>query len=423
MKYIVDFFSKNIFLKDIRLVTNRQEFFDYDGPKINYSGSMISDREFLVTNMGLLYESIIKKQAINCFESQGHKAFFQTSSGDFPFDIFAATFYLISRYEEYLPHEKDKYGRYAHRNSLAFKESFLHLPLINFWLLDFKKALLQKYPGMGLRKQQFTFVPTYDIDIAWSYRNKGWWRSAGGFLKSFVRAEWRAVKERVQVILEKQKDPFDSYEWLDSIHKDKQLQPIYFFLLALTQKGFDKNISPLKSELQTLVKHHASLYHTGIHPSWQSVDNDNILKWEIKHLEFLTGCKITRSRQHYLRFSLPETYQKLIKLGICEEYSMGYGTANGFRASIASPYNWYDLQNELATGLVIYPFCFMDANAYYEQKLSPAQAFAELISMYKIIKEVNGTMITLWHNNFLGSDPAFTGWGEAYKKFLDEVVV
>jgi hypothetical protein len=35
---------------------------------------------------------------------------------------------------------------------------------------------------------------------------------------------------------------------------------------------------------------------------------------------------------------------------------------------------------------------------------------------------VKGLMITIWHNNFFGSDPAFKGWKEVYELFLEEVV-
>ena len=39
-------------------------------------------------------------------------------------------------------------------------------------------------------------------------------------------------------------------------------------------------------------------------------------------LEGITNMQTKRSRQHYLRFSLPETYQQLIDLEIEEDYSM-----------------------------------------------------------------------------------------------------
>jgi hypothetical protein len=160
----------------------------------------------------------------------------------------------------------------------------------------------------------------------------------------------------------------------------------------------------------------------GIHPSWQSGDKEHLLTEEIKMLESLSNKKVSHSRQHYIRFRLPHGYRRLIKAGVQKDFSMGYGSINGFRASIASSFNWYDLEMEATTDLIIYPFCFMDANAYYEQNLSPQQAFDEMMHFYYIIKKVNGLMITIWHNNFLGTDPNFAGWREVYEIFLKEEI-
>ena len=62
-----------------------------------------------------------------------------------------------------------------------------------------------------------------------------------------------------------------------------------------------------------------------------------------------------------------------------DDYSMGYGSINGFRASVASSFYWYDLEKERQTNLRIHPFCFMDANSFYEQRQDPQQTFEELI--------------------------------------------
>ena len=101
---------------------------------------------------------------------------------------------------------------------------------------------------------------------------------------------------------------------------------------------------------------------------------------------------------------------------------MGYGSINGFRASVASSFYWYDLEKEEATTLRLFPFCFMDANSFYEQKYTAQQAMEELLNYYRIIKKVNGLMITIWHNNFLGTDKLLAGWKEVYEVFLKEEV-
>ncbi len=419
--YIVDFISKELFNEPIIVTTDKNEFITNDQPKINYSEEEFSEEEFFIHQTPLLFEKGIKEIRIDCFELNYTKVFFQTN-GDFPFDIFAASFYLISRYEEYLPHEKDEYGRYAYTNSLAWKENFLQIPIINVWLQEFKKSLQKKFPPLTFNHKSFRFIPTYDIDIAYSYLYKGWKRNLGGLLKSITNGEFSTAKERIAVLRRKKIDPFDAYEWLDSLHLYCRVKPYYFFLVAQEQKEYDKNISPGEMAMQELIQYHASGNFIGIHPSWQSGDNKNLLKEEIEWLEYIAEKKVVHSRQHYIRFTLPETYRQLLSAGIQKDFSMGYGSINGFRASVASSFFWYDLQKEEQTVLQIFPFCFMDANSFYEQKLTVQQAMEELLHYYRLIKKLNGLMITIWHNTFLGTDKQFAGWKEVYEVFLKEEV-
>ncbi len=416
--YIFSALLPAIGISNYRFTNDKTAFLGFEQEKINYSQQQITNKEFWIKPVKLLFEKEIKEQAIDCFKWNGTKAFLKMPEGDFPFDIFAASFYLISRYEEYLPHKQDMYGRYAHENSLAFKEDFLKLPLVNIWLEQFAKELLKKFPSLQLRPQAFCFQPTYDIDIAWSYLHKGWVRNAGGLLKSMMNGEWAIVSERINVLCNYQKDPFDSYKWLDELHKKHQLMPLYFFLLAQRNKDYDKNILPRKKSLQKLIQQHNSIYPVGIHPSWQSGDKPELLKEEIEILEKITGNKIVKSRQHYIRMTLPETFRRLIAAGITEDYSMGYGSINGFRASYCLPYKWYDLQKEEVSSLTVYPFCYMDANSYYEQHYSPQEAITEMEHYYEITKKVNGLLIMIWHNHFLGTDKMFKGWRKIYRTII-----
>lgn len=420
LKYIIDFLSQFYGLQ-LKLISDEERFINAtDSCKINYGYHHLDADEIFIHSHALLFESSIRQVKIECFEKRNYKAFFK-AEGDFGFDIFAAIFYLLTRYEEYLPHKKDMYGRYAHENSTAFKENFLHLPLINIWLEDFKKVLLEKDSSLQFKDAKFSFLPTYDIDIAWSFKNKGFKRNFGGVTKLFFTGKFRKMAQRITVIRGKRKDPFDSYEWMDQLHQQFKLQPVYFFLVAKETDKYDRNIDVTNAEYQQLVQTIASKYAIGLHPSWASGDLPSLLTKEKSTLEHITNQTITSSRQHFIRFELPSAYRKLLALGITNDYSMGYGTINGFRASIATPYYWYDLKAEEKTQLLIHPFCFMDANAYYEEKLSPELAFEELMRYYNAIKSVNGTMITLWHNNFLGTDEAFAGWKEVYEKFVSAV--
>src|SRR5450432_359725 len=169
LDYMLDLISNEI-LNELFIQTSDQSaYLSYSGAKLNYSSERFSDKEFYIKSHQLLFETGIREQQIKRFDFSGRPAFFQTD-GDFPFDIFAAVFFLVSRYEEYLLFQPDKYGRFPHHASVAFKENFLDFPLINYWLEDFKTALRMKFPELILRMKDFKFIPSYDIDIAYSYK-------------------------------------------------------------------------------------------------------------------------------------------------------------------------------------------------------------------------------------------------------------
>jgi hypothetical protein len=420
LRYILDFIGNEIIAEPVSVTDSIADFISYSGPGINYSQEKIPQANFWLQPHNLLFEKGIKLQLTDCFETNGYKAFFRTN-GDFPFDIFAASFYLLSRYEEYLPHQKDMYGRYAHENSLAFKEGFLNIPLINIWLEDVKKSLQLKFPDFQPKTSNFKLLPTYDIDEAFSYKHKEWWRSAGAAVKDLMKGEWKRLSLRRNVLNNKEQDPFDSYDWIDNLHRPHSFKPRYFFLVPGKTSRYDRNILPGESAVKVLIRRHADQYTIGIHPSWQSGDDPSLIKKEIQTIEHISTIKVTSSRQHFIRFTLPQTFRHLIDAGIKEDFSMGYGSVNGFRACVASPFYWYDLEKEETTYLLLYPFCYMEANSFFEQKFSPAQALEEMKQYYQQVKKVNGTFISIWHNTFLGTDERFKVWREIYYQFIQEV--
>ncbi|MFT4022442.1 MAG: hypothetical protein QM664_01510 [Flavihumibacter sp.] len=420
--YVIDFLNKEMFYDELQWTDDTTRFLQAAPPKINYSESRIAGDEFHIVPVSLLFEDDIHEQDIRCFDWDSQKAFYATGPASLPFDILSAIFYLISRYEEYLPHQTDMYGRYAHTQSLAFREGFLDQPLVNNWLLKWEKMLLDFFPGLLFRRKSFSFIPTYDIDMMYSYKGKPWWVNTAGFCRSLWKGDVDGAWQRLRVLQNEEKDPYDAYEWLDALHLYCRSKPVYFFLVAQRPQGYDKNLPTHTPGFQELIRYCAVAYKIGIHPSWQSSvsANGRLLKEELEWLEAVADVPIAKSRQHYIRFTLPLHYERLLAQNVTQDYSMGYGSINGFRASVCSSYNWFNLAKNEATDLVIYPFCFMDANAYYEEKLTPAQAYAQLKQYYRAVQKVQGCLITIWHNNFLGTAAEFAEWRALYEIFMKE---
>ena len=422
LQYIADFIFKENFGIDYSITTDKNSFEKSDAIQINYTPELIAGDNIHIGGSRLLFEKKIHQQKIEIFLVNDFLAFFsnQEGSGNFPFDIFSATFYLLSRYEEYLPHNKDRHGRYHHSQSTAALNGFLRIPLINKWLLYFADFLRKRYPAIQLRKNGFSYHPTYDIDVAFDWKGKGFWRNTGQLLSLFAKQDYKKISWGTKVLKGEENDPSDNFEFFANLHDRLSLKPVYFFLISKRVTRYDKNLSPERDGMRNLIQQLAAKNSVGIHPSYYSMRDENLLKSEKFLLEEIAVVTVQKSRQHYLRFVLPETYRQLIDAGIKEEYSMGYGSVNGFRASYAGAFYWYDLEKEQQTNLSIHPFCYMDSNVIFHQKLTPAESIEELKYFYNACKAVNGAFITVMHNHFMGDNDI--EWRNAYEQFLYDTI-
>ena len=336
-----------------------------------------------------------------------------------PFDIFSAIFYLISRYEEYLPYTPDKHGRYPVTESILYKNNWLERPLVDEWVSSFRK-LLEKTWQTGINPSAFSFTPSYDIDMAYSHAYKGFKRIIGAYIKALLKGDVEQISHRTQVLKKKITDPYDSFAWTRHQHEAGQFSPLYFILCAHRTTAFDKNIHPKHPAMIRVIKQLSKEGTVGIHPSYYATHYDRVAK-EKGTLHHITGKPINISRQHYIRLVLPTTYQVLMDNDITDDYSMGYGTHIGFRAGTGASFPWYDLEKDAVAPIRTHPFCFMDSTAHFDMHMDVHEAFSRLNKIADKLKETGSTLIPVFHNFSLGTDPQWQGWHTAYEQFLSEM--
>jgi len=401
----------------IEFTTSIDEYEKFEKAKINYSNSNLNSGLYFQST-SILFETEIQEQEISVFDFEGNKCFFNVGNeSEFNFDPFAASFYLISRYEEYLPHKRDNHGRFLASESLAFQNNFLDVPIVNIWINKIAKRLETHFDGFHFPKNSFKYISTIDIDNAYAYKHKGFIRTLGGLGKSLINGN--DFNERLKVLFGKTPDPFDTFNYQFEIHKQYNISPTYFFLLGDYGVN-DKNIPVNNKAFQLLIKTISKHSEIGIHPSYSSNDNINIVEKEINRLNKITNQNILKSRQHFLKLKLPTTYNNLIENGITSEYTMGYAEENGFRASICSPFYFYNLNKEKETSLQIFPFTVMEACYQYYKKLTPNEVILNIKELMQKVKDVNGTFISVWHNESLSEKGAWVGWKIVYEKMLKE---
>jgi len=415
--YTFDFILKQILGLDYEITENK-DFFQgkKEGPKINYSDENFNDSLFIKPN-GLLFENDIKEHSLFITQWDNVKIFFQTNdSSVLPFDLFSATFYLVSRYEEYLPFHSDHHGRFEAKESLAYKNNFLQDPIIDQWAYLFRDILKDHYPDLQFKKREFRYISTIDVDNAYAFLFKGISRTLGATLRSLINLDLEDNIRRYRALANK-RDPYDTYDIFFDTHQKYGIKPIWFFLVGNSGK-FDNNVSTDKQGYQDLIKNISKKSQVGIHPSYQTGTNKGLLQQEISNLEEIIDRKVYKSRQHYLRLHLNETYQNLIQSGIEEDYTMGYASNIGFRAGTCTPFYFYDLKAEASTGLVVYPFEIMDITLNKYKKFNVTEAISSIESLIEKIKRVDGTFISIWHNEALSDHGHWKGWETVYREML-----
>lgn len=421
IQYVVKFILLEVCGFDYKITKSSEDFLNFKGARINYS-----DRDFPVENLKVNPSGFLLEKGVKEFspESQAHNGshvlFPQKDPGvscDLGYDIFASGFYMVSRYEEYLPFLEDRFGRFEADQSLAFNHGFIDKPVVDIQAMEFKQKLLEKFPFLTSQERRFRFIPTYDIDIAYAYKGKGLSRNLLLMLKELFTFQLKKLKTRVEVQSQKKADPFDTYPLQLSLQKKYDLRPCYFFLSG--EFGpMDRNISVHSKSFFTLVKTLGDYAETGIHPSFASHHKKNRLQQEIAVLEEILKKPVTNSRQHYLKIHLPDTYINLLKNNIKNDFSMAFATHTGFRAGTCTPFHFYNLSEEMETHLRIYPTTLMDGTLKDYMKLSPDQALEKSREMVEQVKKVNGTFVSLWHNHSLADTPEWKEWQRVYVELV-----
>jgi hypothetical protein len=404
-----------------QICTNIAAFEAYQGYKINYSNVEMKDIISIVPH-SLLFEEDITLQMVDISIYKDIPVCFQTKQWGkaLPFDVFAASFYFLSRYEEYLPHHKDEHDRYDERESLAYRRHFLHLAVVDYWVEELSTVLKDTYPDIVFSDKRYTFIPTYDIDSAYAYRHKGFlWNIAGG-IRSFFRRDFDAIKNRIEVLTGRRSDPYDTFNYLSQLHQQYNIRPCYFFLVAKRWSGYDKNITPHCKSFQNLIRQLGAHSNVGLHTSYYIKEHPERIDFEMNFLQTVLQTSVIKNRHHYLRFSLPESYHLLVAKGIKEEYSMGYVRTAGFRAGTCNPFLFFDLCNNKMTDMLVYPLLFME-NAF--ANIQDHQEIVQYLMPYiNEVKKHKGVLVTLFHNQSFKTGVEGNKWKAVYETLLPCII-
>jgi hypothetical protein len=139
---------------------------------------------------------------------------------------------------------------------------------------------------------------------------------------------------------------------------------------------------------------------------------------EANRLKEIIHMPVTHSRQHFLKIDIPRSYRELLEVEVYNDYSMGYASELGFRASTCTSFLFFDLEQNRQTRLRVYPYSLMEATLKYYMGKNPEDAMQYFKPIIDRVKNVNGLLCTLWHNDSLSDYGEWEGWRKVYEDML-----
>lgn len=429
--YTFNLIFRNILNCNFQLTDDKEFFANHGGAKICYNSARLCDGCIFVQTTPLLFQYTIEDTDTRCFEfndssfseftrSDRLKGIFPVSDrdSDLPFDIFAASFYLTSRYEEHLSSLHNPYECFDYRNSVAFRNGFLEYPLVNMWCEILKNLISKRFPEHEWQKRKSEHVATINIDTPFKYKEIGFVRTFAGMLRDL--GAHRSLRPRLRTLFGRQTDPYDNYDEILSISRKYNCKTLFFSAIGNISE-YDRPIAYTRSRFRLLLRHLTDYGKVGNLFSYDSFNSPDTLSMETGRLSGILHKPIMRSRFSHLHYQLPTAYQNLVDFSIEDDFSMGYENCVGFRASICTPYHFFDLETNTETNLKIHPVAYSSKH----ERNAPEKRAETINYLIDIIFRAGGTFYSSWDIGDFASDgigePGLTTYENVLKQTTNRI--
>jgi hypothetical protein len=361
-QYIFRHIFRRLLMQDYEVTAELNVFVGHDGIKFSYGTKPLGD-EMFIWSQGLLDEHGIDDHEIEVMQWDELPAFFTAPErSDIPFDLFAASFFLITRYEEYLPQVKDDYGRYSPYESAAFKGGFLNQPLIDLWVKKFAVQLGLEVSTLS-RKRDIDKLIAIEVSSFNKYNKRGIIINTAAFLRHVGKLQLGRAWTQIKTLFNVVQDPYDNSETILKLVRNyrssrgrkpgRKLKMCFFFHLG-DYNDLNTGVTYKSKSYVEAIKHIADYVQIGLRFSRNTVQED--VYREERRFEELLKRPLQYTMAANSKISMPGHYKLLVDTKTMEDYSMGYVTEPGYRASTGFPFYFYDLDYEVQTPLLIQPY-------------------------------------------------------------------
>jgi len=362
----------------------------------------------------IIFEDGISEQdlAKQRFENQECLSFGQV------IDPVASVFFVVSRYEEYLPFTADEHERFSSVHSVLKKMNWLYEPIADIWAEQVLRLVQKTYPEFVYVQPMAHFTLSFDVDNTFAFKHKNSVQLLGGRVKDFIKGNQANLELRRNVLSGRVPDPNDTFDQILNIAISGISMKLFWHLGDF--KKNDRNISWNNAIHQRLIQKVSNLVDVGIHPSYFSYLNEVVVKQERGRLEHIIKRPVFNSRQHFLRIRFPNTFQLLHNISIKHDYSVGFADDIGFRMGTARAVPFFNLVTDEITDLILHPFVYMDGTLNQYLKLSPEEAQKIVNGLTDQVKMHGGNFICIWHNDTINDLGVWEGWKAVLEFTIDQ---
>lgn len=338
-------------------------------------------------------------------------------------DIFASSFFMLTRWEEYVNKKRDKLNRFSAIESLSFKNTFLDRPIVNEYIEMLWNILITLGYKSKRKERKFELILTHDIDfllLSQTPKKVILKTFLGDLLKRRnIKLAFSFLKDYLLSLFSKEKDPYNTFDYLMDLSEQRNLKS-HFFFMAKGQTIYDNNYSTNDKYLKEIIlKIKNQGHHIGIHPTFNAYNDFEQLKKEKEELEKKLEINISFGREHYLRFEVPTTWQIWEDNNMSWDSSMGYHDKEGFRCGVCYEFSVFNILSRQKLNLKENPLIVMDSSFVSYQQNDFNVVKRNIFSLFNKIKKFRGNFIFLWHNSSF-NNREWNKFQKIYEEILNE---
>ena len=339
-------------------------------------------------------------------------------------DIFGTAFFMLSRYEEAVLSDRDKFDRFPSKSSFAHRAEFLDRPIVDEYVEVLWAAMKRLWPELKRKSRHPRTLVSCDVDAPYDYSNSflALIRRLGGDVikRGSLGIAMNTLINNVCVWRgDNSRDPYlKAIDWIMDVNEKVGNRVAFYFITAHSHPKLDGCYNMNEPVIRDLLRHIAARGHEiGLHTSYntyqdtaQTCREADILR-QVMTEEGIQQ-EVIGGRQHFLRWRTPTTARNLEAAGMDYDSTLSFADRPGFRCGTCHEYPMYDLIERRVLKLRQRPLIVMECSVIAQRYMDMgySEAGLELMKKYKhTCHRFGGNFTLLWHNSHMmtASDKRF----------------